>query len=138
MKPTLYVTNVASRDLYGPGRSLHIMVWQAKWASFFGCVQGLRPHERDLIAYKNRAISLRSYKLLYKKWVAPVDLSPCALGITSTTAPPTSLGPVQDGDTLLCSCSRSTAARGECHRVWAAELLKEAGWDVILDGRELK
>lgn len=40
-----------------------------------------------------------------------------------------------DGDTLCCACSRAKAAKGECHRVWAAELLHEAGWRVVLDGK---
>jgi len=44
---------------------------------------------------------------------------------------------VVDGDTLCCSCSCDAAARGECHRVWSAELLRRAGWTVVLDGREL-
>jgi len=36
-----------------------------------------------------------------------------------------------------CSCSLEAAARGECHRVWAAQILAEAGWRVILDGVEV-
>ena len=32
--------------------------------------------------------------------------------------------------------SRKDAEAGACHRVWAAELLAEAGWRVVLDGRE--
>lgn len=42
-----------------------------------------------------------------------------------------------DGDTLCCSCSREAAARGECHRAWAAQALYAAGWDVRLDGVDL-
>jgi hypothetical protein len=41
---------------------------------------------------------------------------------------------VQPGDTLTCSCSAKNAAKGQCHRVWAAALLIDAGWDVWLDG----
>ncbi len=41
---------------------------------------------------------------------------------------------VRDGDTLCFACSRAHAARGLCHRVWAAELLVAAGWRVVLDG----
>jgi len=29
------------------------------------------------------------------------------------------------------------AAEGRCHRVWAAELLRRAGWRAVLDGQEL-
>lgn len=45
--------------------------------------------------------------------------------------------PVREDDTLCCSCARAAAAKGECHRVWAAELLRDAGWRVVLDGVEL-
>lgn len=44
---------------------------------------------------------------------------------------------VEDGDTLICSCSRDKAAAGKCHRAWAGEYLAREGWRVILDGKEL-
>ncbi len=44
---------------------------------------------------------------------------------------------VPDGATLICACSRQAAAAGRCHRVIAADLLKRAGWSVVLDGRSL-
>lgn len=44
---------------------------------------------------------------------------------------------VPDGATLICACSREAAAAGRCHRVIAADLLKRAGWTVVLDGRSL-
>lgn len=44
-------------------------------------------------------------------------------------------GPVPGGATLICACSREAAAAGRCHRVIAADLLKRAGWSVVLDGR---
>lgn len=34
----------------------------------------------------------------------------------------------------VTTCGREAAARGECHRVWAAEMLRGAGWRVVLDG----
>lgn len=46
-------------------------------------------------------------------------------------------GAVPDGATLICACSREAAAAGRCHRVIAADLLKRAGWTVVLDGRSL-
>lgn len=46
-------------------------------------------------------------------------------------------GSVPDGATLICACSREAAAAGRCHRVIAADLLKRAGWSVVLDGRSL-
>ena len=47
------------------------------------------------------------------------------------------LYPVRPGDTLFCACARDRAAEGKCHRVWAAALLVDAGWTVILDGTPL-
>jgi hypothetical protein len=47
------------------------------------------------------------------------------------------IGPVPGGATLICACSREAAAAGRCHRVIAADLLKRAGWTVVLDGRSL-
>lgn len=55
--------------------------------------------------------------------------------LASTT--PDGIVLVEDGDTLICACSRAAAARGECHRVFAAPLLAAAGWRVVLDGREV-
>jgi hypothetical protein len=46
-------------------------------------------------------------------------------------------GPVADGSTLFCACSREAASAGRCHRVIAAPLLARAGWRVILDGSEV-
>ncbi len=46
----------------------------------------------------------------------------------------TAVGTVEDGATLVCACSRASAAAGRCHRVLAAEFLAAAGWEVILDG----
>lgn len=48
-----------------------------------------------------------------------------------------SAGHVADGDTLLCACAREAAGRGECHRVWSARMLADAGWRVVLDGVEM-
>ena len=47
------------------------------------------------------------------------------------------VGEVPDGAMLICACSREAAAAGRCHRVIAADLLKRAGWSVVLDGRSL-
>jgi hypothetical protein len=44
---------------------------------------------------------------------------------------------VADGDTLCCACSAANAARGLCHRAWAAPYLVRAGWRVLLDGVEV-
>jgi hypothetical protein len=44
------------------------------------------------------------------------------------------LGPVEDGDTLVCTC----ALHARCHRIPAAERLASAGWDVVLDGNRFE
>ena len=44
---------------------------------------------------------------------------------------------VPDGATLICACSRDAAGSGRCHRVIAADVLRVAGWRVVLDGREV-
>lgn len=44
------------------------------------------------------------------------------------------VGEVEDGDTLACSCGAEAARAGRCHRVIAADLLRLAGWSVVLDG----
>lgn len=38
--------------------------------------------------------------------------------------------------TLICTCSREEARAGRCHRVWAAQWLERAGWEVWEDYRE--
>lgn len=43
---------------------------------------------------------------------------------------------VTSGDSLVCTCSDARVEEGKCHRVWAAEVLAEMGWRVILDGVE--
>lgn len=45
---------------------------------------------------------------------------------------------VPDGATLICACSREAAGSGRCHRVVAADVLRVAGWGVVLDGREVR
>lgn len=45
---------------------------------------------------------------------------------------------VRHGDSLLCCCPQKAAEAGRCHRVWAAEILRQAGWRIILDGAELQ
>jgi hypothetical protein len=45
-----------------------------------------------------------------------------------------SIGIVHDGDTLACSCGAEAARVRRCHRVIAADVLRLAGWSVVLDG----
>jgi hypothetical protein len=50
--------------------------------------------------------------------------------------PPQGLA-IPDGATLVCTCAVSEANAGRCHRVWAAAVLAESGYRVILDGQPL-
>jgi len=43
---------------------------------------------------------------------------------------------VKSGDTICCVCSKDAASEGKCHRVFAAEIMNDAGWHVILDGKD--
>lgn len=125
-QPTIYLTNWSSKKLYGPGRKFTIMAAPRWWEHGDGTVQGLVPSLPDLLGYRTGQISLAEYNTRYIQMVRP------------NLATLTPEGPVlKDGDTLCCACSRDVAAKGACHRVWAATLLREAGWRVILDGAEI-
>jgi hypothetical protein len=129
-KPKIYVTNWSSRKLHGPGRKLTIMAAPRAWehgagrvpacTPLLGWLQSLRAGTMDLAGYRER-IRLR----LAEHALAPGPL----VGVIEGD-----YRPVESGDTLLCACSREAAARGECHRVWVAEALAAAGWEVVLDG----
>lgn len=133
MKPTIYLTNFASRKPphRGPGAVYSIMAKPRRWEHGDGTVHGLVPATSDLDAARSGAIDVAEYRRRYiagapaPKWLVPGSLE---------------IGPgfpAADGDTLCCACSRDAAARGECHRVWAADLLVAAGWRVVLDGVEV-
>lgn len=143
-RPTLHVTNAASRSLHGPGRLFHIMVWPPKWLEDDGTVEVLRPHPNQIQAYKNGIIGIDQYRQEYLKRLAaltPYDLSPGWLMAFNPAAiafdEPNGRMWVTDGDTLVCTCSREVARESRCHRVWAARALAEQGWHVILDGQKV-
>lgn len=140
--PTLYVTNHSSRTLHGPGRRLTIMAAPRAWEHGDGRVSSLVPALSDLREVQRGQLGFDAYR---QRFMAEVELShlrPGTLWIDQGGEEWDGLHPrpnryVQDGDTLCCACSREAAGRGECHRVWAAELLRQAGWRVVLDGVEL-
>jgi len=124
-----------------------------RWEYGDGCVFALTPHPDHLVAVKAGDITLAEYKRRWAsgvcEWVNGISIPLQRHGFTFPTLHELSPGQlsasdaadndfiVADGDTLCCACSRAAAAKGECHRVWAADLLKEAGWRVVLDGVEL-
>lgn len=141
MKPTLYVTNWSSKKLYGPGRRWTIMARPRQWEHGQGFVPLLVPITRDIRRVRRDPAEMMAYRADYLRVLATYDLSPGALRVVpepglGVEVDERGMALVQDGDTLCCGCSREAAANSECHRVWAAEMLIQAGWRVVLDGQE--
>lgn len=137
--PTLYVTNWASPKLHGPGRKWTIMAAPRHWERGEGCVIDLTPTLDSLRRLRAGELTMTQYRDRF------VEAFLCR-GRSMLEAVPiwdheTELGSgrvlLESGDTVCCACSRAAAMRGECHRVWAAELMRRVGCRVILDGREL-
>ena len=136
MPPTLYITNWSSRSLRGPGRSWSIMAAPRTWEHGDGTVAALVPHRPDLLLVKAGKISMAEYRKRYLARLGAIGWLPLEPGQLCGRMDTHTGDLVRDGDTLLCACSREAASKCECHRVWAAELLIQAGWRVVLDGQE--
>lgn len=139
MTPTLHVTNASSRRLHH-GAVFSIMAAPRKFERFAGNVAALTPRFDDLIQVKTRLIPMHEYRrrcdgLFRERWLDGA-LTPGVL-LFSDAALDAPDAPVPTLATLVCACAKAAADRGECHRVWAAEFLRQAGWRVVLDGREL-
>lgn len=137
----IWLTNAASRrpPHRGPGRVLTIMA--APRPQFgeagVGEVPALVPPWEWVRAAKAGELPPEEYRARYLSRLAqdagglvPGALAAYLVGGRHAVA-------VADGDTLICACSRAAAAAGRCHRCWAGEALLAAGWDVVLDGREV-
>lgn len=142
-KSKIYISNWASyatKGCHGSGQLLSIMVRTSHFANPHGLVVSLTPRAIDLSDYREEKIDISEYRQRYFKHA----MSQGSLKVGKLLWEPFSFFDqdykqlVRGGDTLCCVCSREKAARGECHRAWAAVLLREAGWEVILDGRRLK
>ncbi len=131
MKPVLHITNHSSRRLHGPGRLWTIMARPRHFERGRGTVRAFVPLPADLDAVRAGRLSHDEYRDRCAAHFRRFDVAPGALWAEDAS---TAAELVVDGDTLCCACSREAAARGECHRVVAARLLSEAGWNVILDG----
>jgi hypothetical protein len=155
--PTIHVTNFASSRLHGPGPLLHIMATAPAYMRGFiaGRVPALIPHgsEQDLMRAlvrrrQRREVipaddpALSAYRTTYTARIRALAALPGADGLppwpayTTTNCPPQGLA-LPDGATLVCTCAVSEAAAGRCHRVWAATVLAEVGYRVLLDGQPL-
>jgi hypothetical protein len=151
--PTIYLTNWSSSRHRGPGSVYTIMARPKGWERGDGTVRVLVPRRDDLAGIQLAAgvaeekghsltrddDAVLDYQRAYRRHVivqGPPDdplghLSPGALAAAESGG---RVRTVKDGDTLCCACSRKQAAAGLCHRVWAAQLLRRAGWLVVLDG----
>lgn len=137
--PTIYLSNWSSHKTpghHGPGRKYTIMARPRKWERGEGQVWALTPDTDALECVRNGAWSADKYRVETIEMFQRHRIDPSHL-LAERFTPNTRWIPVVGGDTLCCACSRAKAAAGECHRVWAAELLKEAGWHVVLDGKPL-
>lgn len=139
-KPTIHVTNWASRKLHGPGRKYTIMARPRHWEWGDGHVSDLTPLPNQLTELREGFLSWNAYKAecLEKFSTMPIEPGQLHAYKNHSSAVFADSWPVEDGDTLCCSCSREAAANDKCHRRWAAMELSRAGWRVILDGKELK
>jgi hypothetical protein len=164
MKPTLYLSNWSSHrtpGMHGPGRKWTIMADPRHFERGEGRVESLAPlgsrlHRllRAALADRGNVATMEAYRAAFdaamETRLAGGLLSPergtgyrldgrlWAMGAPGhMTALPGLTCRVEDGDSLLCACSRDEAAAGRCHRAWAAPWLLRAGWRVVLDGAEV-
>jgi len=150
-RPTLHLTNLSSSRQHGPGRLLSAMARPPRHV--VDAVQGF-VFEAGPAADDNRWIIglKREGKLtdedvgFYRDFtkarfevIARDDgYLPELLGYAAETNLRTKVGPVEGGDTLVCTCPRKDSPRRthECHLEWLAPFLVEAGWRVVLYGEE--
>ena len=108
-----------------------------RWEHGDGEVGALVPNPSDLAAVRAGQMSAGEYRDRYLE----ADRF-CVDRVAAALRPGTlersfGMGLVLHGATLCCGCSREAAAEGKCHRAWAAQLLKQAGWRCVLDGQEV-
>ncbi len=141
-RPTLHVTNFASRKLHH-GQVFTIMARPRHFETGEGRVGALVPPVPLLERVQRHVITIEDYLAqLEESWRRDLQgLEPGVLrysvwedGVPSHVRP---VHLVPADSTLCCACSRAKAAAGHCHRVTAARLLVEVGWRVVLDGEEV-
>lgn len=130
----IHVTNWAARRLHR-GRKWTIMAKPRNWEMGRGSVPVLTPWLEMVELFKSGGLSLEALREAFLAELAEEDVSPGVLAAETYEGPRVK---VAHGDTLLCCCALRSASLGRCHRVWAAERLRQAGWDVVLDGKPFK
>lgn len=127
----------ASGNLITPGRKLSIASRSPHGHEPEGKVEGLVPRTEDLRFFETKQISQNEFK---DRYVKHVETSGVKLAPGKLTWSPFSFFRrndeqiVESGDVLYCLCLHTQKDGLECHRFWAAELLAEVGWQVVLDG----
>lgn len=137
MKPTIYLGNWSGKASHGPGRKWTAMARPRHWERGEGTVWEITPKEEDLLAVKAGRITEEEY---FERFRASVEanssrLSPGSLqgGLPGGWVEADWI-PLQDGDSILCACSKEAALAGKCHLTHAAPFLLRAGWRVRLHG----
>lgn len=147
--------------MVGPGRAFSIMRHpRAQYGETMdGRVLAFAPPARLLAAVKeaaDREAAWPAYETaLRERWTAAAHRRRIAPGVLGYGRPAQAhevhdpdrapwdgdwwipVGIVADGDTLCCACGLEAARAGRCHRVVAADVLRLAGWAVVLDGVRL-
>lgn len=140
-QPTLHITNWSSRNLHGPGRKWSIMAKPRHWERGDGRLLDFTPDQDALTQVKQGVIDFSEYERRFRAKAERMAMfrkpgwlfAYCGNGKIVAA----DFRQVRDGDTLLCACSVAAANIGHCHRVWVADILRQAGWAVCLDGKEV-
>jgi len=144
-QPIIILTNWSSRQLHGIAGVWTIMTRPRNWERGIGPVPAFIPDVDVLVTPQDGWLAVDAYRRRYVDRVtsraSEHDCNSRYVGIIPEKLYYDAGGGlsvlVPDGATLCCACSIEVAAHDKCHRVWAAELLRRAGWRVMLDGAEL-
>lgn len=139
-RPVLYLSgleDVASEKIPVRGRRLSIASRSPGGCEPEGKVEALVPRAEDLAAFKKKEIDQDEFRNRYVNYiqVSGAKLAPRKLvWVPYSFFRQREVQLVEPGDVLFCLCLHAQKDGLECHRLWAAELLMNAGWKVILDG----
>ncbi len=139
-RPVLHLCSleeVASEKLPIRGRRLSIASRSPQGCEPEGKVEGLVPRAEDLRAFREKKIDQDEFRNRYLNHiqVSGIKLSPGKLlWVPYSFFKQQESYSVEAGDVLFCLCLHAQKDGLECHRLWAAQLLMDAGWNVILDG----
>jgi hypothetical protein len=155
---TIHLASVGANHHHGPGLLLSIMVPPIVFelSGFAGRVPALIPqgreqdYMRDLLRRRKYGEiiptedpALSAYRATYTARLRALaalpridDWLPRWPAYVTSICPPQGFA-IPDGATLVCTCAVAEATAGRCHRVWAAAVLSESGYAVILDGQPI-